>query len=457
MTRRTTAPASFRDRSGYVFFEDGQPFRCVNESYRQEFEALKSTGLLEELQTDGMLVSHEEVGFEHLDFPGAFAVLKPRRIELVSYPYEWCFGQLKDAALLTLDIQLRALRRGMTLKDASAYNVQFSGGRPVFIDTLSFERRVEGEPWVAYRQFCQHFLAPLALVAYVDPELGRLSRNLIDGVPLSVASKLLPLRARVRPGIAMHLSAHSRAVAPVWTSAGPARMSGTSLMALIDSLVSTVSSIKCKPPASQWSNYYDETNYSGRAAGSKERAVAEAVGTVRPRIVWDLGANTGAYSRIAAEESSFVAAWDMDPGAVDLHYKGLQGQRRSNVLPLVTDLTNPSPALGWAHAERDSFLDRSNADLALALALVHHLAIGNNVPLTSIADFLSNVAPSLLVEFVPKSDSQVQRMLSSRRDVFPDYTQGAFESSFGRSFKIVRSWPIEDSERTVYLMERHAS
>lgn len=450
------AAASFRDASGFVFFSEGQPFRQVNSSYRDDFEALKKSGLLDELHEAGLLIRHHEIPFSQVEFPGAIAVLRPEKVPLVSYPYEWSFSQLKDAALCTLDIQKRALKRGMALRDASAYNVQFVQGRPMLIDTLSFERYVEGRPWAAYKQFCQHFLAPLALMSQVDPGCGQLSRLHIDGVPLDLASKLLPWKTRLSFGLVLHIHLHAKAqrkLAPD-AKAVQRKVGKVGLLGLLDNLCATISGQCWKASGTTWADYYDHTNYSKKGMAAKRNAVRAILLKKLPEVVWDLGANTGEFSDIAAEISKFVVAWDIDPAAVERNYTHLKFVNQDNVLPLQVDLSNPSPGLGWAHRERDSFIQRANADIVMALALIHHLAIGNNVPLGELARFLSYLGPTLIIEFVPKSDSQVQRMLSTRKDVFPEYTREGFEKAFSERFQIVDQWPIPDSDRIIYLMER---
>ena len=455
---------SFRDPSGFVFVQDGIAYRQVNAVAGGPYHQLMGSGLYEELTRERLLVRHEEVPLRLPDAPAALAVLRPEQIPFISYPYEWCFSALKAAALLTLDIQRRALLRGLVLRDASAYNIQFVGTRPIFIDTLSFGPYAEGEPWVAYRQFCQHFLAPLALMAFVDPSLGELSRTHIDGIPLRIASRLLPVRSRMRPGVLMHVHLHARSEArtstPPQNGAQKPRASGmsrTAMRALIDSLASTIRGLQHAPARTLWSTYGTHLNYSEGAQADKRRLVAEMIASV-PRehlaSVWDLGANTGEYSRIAADAGARVIAFDGDHAVVEQHFRAAAERGDDRVLPLFQNLANPSPAIGWAHAERRSFVERGPADLCLALALVHHLAIGGNVPLGRIAELFGAVARRLIIEFVPKDDSQVGRMLALREDVFPDYTEQAFVDAFSEVFTIVRSARIAGTVRTLYLMER---
>ncbi len=437
-------PGSFRDPSGFVFEREGVVYRQVNERYREHYDLAVSSGLFESLTAKGALVAHTEAPLDLAAAPGAYKVLEPERIPFVSYPYEWCFGQLKAAALLTLDVARAALDRGMTLKDASAYNVQFVGSTPVFIDTLSFETYREGEPWVAYRPFCQHFLAPLAT-------------PMIAVLPLDLASALLPGRTKLSFRYLTHIHLHARsqrAFADRPVKAREVRVGKLGVIGLLESLAKAVASLEWNAAGTEWADYYENTNYAPEAMGSKESLVASYVERAAPRTVWDLGANRGVFSRIASRTGAYVVAFDVDHAAVEKNFLRGASERDRSVLPLVFDATNPSPALGWQNDERSSLVSRGPADAVLALALVHHLAIGNNVPLDRVAGFMADLGRWLVVEFVPKEDSQVVRLLASREDVFPDYTRAGFEAAFGERFEILDSSAVQGTERTLYLMKR---
>ncbi len=190
--------ASFRDPSGFLFSRNGALYRQINRVYADDYDHLISSGLYDQLVKSGLLIPHREVSEKPVYPELAVKVIQPELVPFISYPYEWSFSQLKDAALATLAIQKRSIKAGMSLKDASAYNIQFINGKPTLIDTLSFEIYKEGKPWDAYRQFCQHFLAPLALMARVDVRLGQLLRVFIDGIPLDLASRLLPASTRAK-------------------------------------------------------------------------------------------------------------------------------------------------------------------------------------------------------------------------------------------------------------------
>ena len=448
--------ASFRDPSGFLFSRAGVLYRQVNRKYEQEYGRLIESGLYDKLVKAGLLIPHVEVEQTLAESELAHKIIQPERAPFISYPYEWSFSQLKDAALATLSIQRRALRVGMSLKDASAYNIQFVRGKATLIDTLSFELYKEGQPWVAYRQFCQHFLAPLALMARRDVRLNQLLRVYIDGVPLDLASELLPSTTRINFGLLTHIHLHASAqkrYSGAEVKARAATMSKQAMTGLIDSLDATVRKLEWKPGGTEWGNYYDITNYSDAAFEHKKQLIKEWSARLKPSLVWDLGANNGVFSRIAGEAGAFVVSSDIDPTAVEQNYRQVKGEKTENLLPLLVDLTNPSPAIGWAHEERDSFEARGPADMALALALIHHLAISNNVPLLQVADFFAKIGKWLVIEFVPKVDSQVQKLLVSREDIFPGYTRAGFENAFRQRFRIVEAVNVRESERVLYLME----
>lgn len=450
---------SFRDPSGFVFRRQGVLLRQVNHSYRPTYDRWVRSGLDQTLIAAGWLIPHREVAEAPFDASLSDKVIQPDPVPFISYPYEWSFGQLKDAALRTLAVQERAIAAGFALKDASAFNIQFVAGRPVLIDSLSFEIYEEGKPWVAYRQFCQHFLAPLALMSYVDPRIVAYFRFHLDGLPLDLTSQLLPWRTRLNPRLLVHLHWHARAQKAYGAGqsiARPRAFPRQSLLGLLDSLKSTVESLNWIPDRTEWANYYAETNYTDHATALKLHLVGEFLDEIKPGIVWDLGANTGRFSQLAADRGAMTVSIDIDPACVERNYRNIVARGERRILPLVLNLANPSPALGWDHSERNSLLDRGPADLVMALALVHHLAIANNLPLDRVAAFLRRAGQALIVEFVPKSDSQVQRLLAGRADVFPDYTQSHFETAFAGHFEIVRAEPIAESDRTLYLMRARA-
>ncbi len=450
---------SFRDPSGQLFYQNGVLLRSIAYCYKEEYDVFINSGLYTSLVDTKLLIPHEDVTDSVHHTGRAYKIVQPKIIPFISYSYEWCFSQLQQAALTTLAIQKQALLFGMSLKDASAYNVQFLDGRPIFIDTLSFERYKEGKPWTAYRQFCQHFLAPLALMHYTDIRLNQLLRIYIDGIPADLAASLLPATTWLRFSLLTHIHLHAgsqkhfgnKSIRKIRGNVSRLAMNG-----IIDNLESTVRKLKWKPEKTVWADYYAQTNYSDEAHEHKKRIVSEFLDQVRPAAVWDFGANTGTFSRLAVIRGIETVSFDMDPAAVEKNYLECLEQKETHILPLLLDLSNPSPGTGWENRERMSLMERGPVEMAFALALVHHLAIHNNLPFHKIASFFSSVCTFLVIEFVPKTDSQVQRMLDAREDIFTDYTREAFEKTFALFFDIKNSAPIKGSDRILYLMEKRS-
>ncbi|PYV43933.1 MAG: SAM-dependent methyltransferase [Acidobacteria bacterium] len=452
-------PSSFRDPSGFLYFQGDLIYRQVNIQYKDDYDRLIDSGLYHTLVKSELLIPHEEVATEYAASSEAYKVIKPELIPFLSFPYEWSFSQLKDAALITLEIQGKALDFGMSLKDSSAYNIQFRKGKPVLIDTLSFETYREGQPWVAYRQFCQHFLAPLALMSYADVRLGQLLRVYIDGIPLDLASSLLPFSTYMKFSLLTHIHLHAKSqkrFARRAIRANSKTMTRLAFLGLIDNLKSSVSKLSWKPPDTEWSNYYLDSSYASEALLHKKQLVSEFLDKMnpKPQCVWDLGSNVGLFSRIASDKGILTISCDMDSACVEKNYFECIKNQETDLLPLLLDLTNPSPSLGWENQERISFLKRKPGEAVLALALVHHLAISNNLSLHKVADFFSQICKWLIIEFVPKNDCQVKKLLLSRGDIFPNYTQEVFETEFRKYFTILGTVKVRHTERTIYWMKR---
>jgi hypothetical protein len=458
---RALAEVSFRDPAGFVYTQHGDLRRQVNLVYREHYDRLMDSGLYDELVDAQLLIPHEELATEGWEPDRAYKVIRPEPIEFISYPHEWSFSQYRDAALVALEVQRRALGRGMSLKDCSVYNLQFHRGRPVFIDTLSFETYREGEPWVGYRQFCEHFLAPLALMALRDHRLNQLCRTNIDGIPLDLAVRLLPARSWLRWGLMLHLRLHERLQrahtgrpAKMPAARGRLSVSRNALLGLIDSLASTVRGLHWRPSGGGWASYEDDLPYTAEGFERKARIVRELIEEVRARTIWDLGANTGHFSRMAAESGASTVAFDFDPACVEKAYLDARSRDETRLLPLVLDLFNPSPASGWMNRERTSIFERGTPEMVMALALIHHLAFVGNQPMENLAEFFRGLAPWLLIEFVPENDPQVRLLAEQRAGAHHEYTREAFERCFGKHYLIRTAEPVTERGRILYLMRR---
>jgi ribosomal protein L11 methylase PrmA len=465
-------PGSFRDRDSRVVVAPDAVYRALSGIGADDWRALVNSPLLERFGSEGTLIATEEVGPAALGeaaaeiLPeGTETVLRHERLPFVSYPYEWTFGMLRDAALLQLDLELAALDESLTLKDATPYNVQFRGSAPVFIDVGSFERLREGEAWAGYRQFCMLFLYPLLLQAYKDIPFQPWLRGAIDGIMPSEAARLFTLRDRLRRGVLTHVALHARLERRYEDREGGeikeelkrANFKAELIKANVQRLRKLVSKLSWKAGDTAWTNYRTECTYSDADAERKAIFVREAAASVRPDLTWDMGCNDGAYSRIAAEHSDFVVAFDYDQATVDALYRSLRDSDERRILPLVANLADPSPGLGWRGLERRPLEDRGTPDLVLALALVHHVSITANVPLAEFLDWLLELDATLVIEFPKREDPMVRRLLSGKREGSnADYELETFERLLGERFDVERSEELPSGVRVLYLVRPRA-
>ena len=448
---------SFRDPDSRVFLDDDAVYRVLSPDGWEDWIALAATPLLEELIEQGRLIATEEAELEELpDLTAGPAVgaLRHEKVPFVSYPYEWPFSMLKDAALLQLDLGRRALEHDLTLKDASAYNVQFRGARPVFVDVGSFERLNEGEPWAGYRQFCMLFLYPLMLQAYRGMPYHALLRGALDGIEPSHARALLPARRR---GVLTHVILHARLEARYADAGGRevkrelkrAGFGKALLDANLRKLEKLVRRLEFKPGRTAWTEYGRTNTYTGDEAARKAEFVRQAAARRPGGLVWDLGCNDGTYSRVAAEHAATVVAVDADHATVDGLSRALRDEGRTDILPLVMSVTDPSPDLGWRGLERARPERRGTPDLVLALALVHHVVITGNVPVREFVGWLRSLDAALVIEFPERDDPMVQKLLSGKTEkANPDYERETFERALGEWFEVERTERL--ASRTLY-------
>jgi len=371
---------------------------------------------------------------------------------------------LQDAALLQLDLLIAALDEGMTLKDATPFNAQWIGTRSVFIDTASFTRAEAGIPWLGYRQFCEMFLYPLLLQAYKDVPFHPWLRGSLDGLDAGHVNQLMSLRDRLRPGVFTHVYLLSKAQSRYSETSRDVRHElrsagfGSELVkANVRRMRRTVERLHWNPGQSAWSEYADTNSYDPENRARKLQFVRDAARSQRRAVVWDLGCNTGEYSRAVRESADVVVALDADHLAIERLYRALARENDRTIVPLVADLANPSPGVGWRNRERRTLLDRARPDLILALALIHHLAIARNVPLPEIVDWLAGFGSEVVVEFVGPDDPMVRRLLRNRGHLDFGYTQARFEAELERHFAVVAVDQLLSGMRTIYHLRPRAT
>ena len=454
---------SYRDRSSKVFYHDGAVLRALDAGAAANWARLSATRFFADFTGRGQLIptARREPIPASLPAGGDWAaVLEHERVPFVSYPYEWSFGMLRDAAFLHLQLLAAALEEGMVLKDSSAYNLQWIGTRPVFIDIPSFEPLAAGETWIGYRQFCMMFLYPLMLQAYRGAPFQPWLRGAIDGIEPEEMAALLGRCALWRRGVLTHVFMHARLQRKESLQRQDARenlrragFSAELIKANVKGLRRLVARLRWKPAASTWAGYGESHSYAPGDQRTKVAFVRQAAARRHWPLAWDLGGNTGAFSRIVAEHADTVVLMDGDALAVEYAYQRLREENLTRILPLHVNLSDPSPGRGWRGAERKSLSERGRPDLVLALALVHHLVIGANIPLSQVVDWLAVSGAAVVVEFVTREDEMVQQMLRNREDQFSDYDLAAFEALLPSRFSVVERALLKDGRRVIYFLQ----
>lgn len=454
-------PGSFRDRNNRVYYQGDHVLRGLSPEALAAWEKLSQTRFFPSLIESGQLVGTEllkEAGNLDADAVAHWAgFLRHEAIPFISYPYEWSFGMLKDAALLHLDLIEAALEEGMILKDSSAYNVQWQGAKPTFIDITSFEPLAEGEPWVGYRQFCQMFLYPLMMQAYRDLPFQPWMRGHIDGVEAADCSKMMTLKDLLRPGVMMHVHLQAKMEAMYANSQSSSKsqlkkagFSPDLIKANLKQLRHIINKLTWGKTKTEWSDYADNNTYTSEEHQAKARFVRDVSHSRKWQRVWDLGCNTGTFSRIAAENADYVVSMDIDPLAIERFYQALKAEGNTKILPLINNLADPSPNLGWRGLERKSLPERGRPQLTLALALIHHVVITANIPVAEFVNWLAGLGTELVIEFVTKDDPMVKRLLQNKTDNYTDYTQEYFETAMNQVFFIQKSETLTSGTRILY-------
>ena len=445
--RPSIEPGSFRDRTARVFRIDDDIYRGLTGTAWDEWQAVSVASFFRRALARGAIVSTDLVDpavLAQWGLDGQWrAALRHERVPFISYPYEWCFGMLKDAALFQLELLTDALHDGITLKDATPFNVQWKGTAPVFIDIGSFVRWRSGEPWAGYRQFCQLQLYPLFLQAYKGVSFQPWLRGRIDGIETEEMARLVSWRDWLRPGILTQVVVQNR-LQRQFASGAPkvkrqlkeAGFQKSIVVAAVQRLRKLVEKLEWNADSSTWVDYATNNTYDERSAAMKDAFVERCLAARRCGMVWDLGCNTGRFSKIAAGHADLVIAVDSDHASIERLYRELKAEGSRNVIPLVGNVADLSPALGWRAQERQAFVDRGRPNVVLCLALVHHLAIAANIPIDDLVRWLHSLGADLIVEFPLPQDPMVQQLLSAKDQAYDDYTLNSFESSLEAHFQI---------------------
>jgi hypothetical protein len=469
MSAATIEPGSFRDPNSRVVEANGAVLRLLSEQGLRDWSALSASELMQQAVAEGKIIGTEVEPEGAIDLPdglvdGVAAVLRHEVVPFVSYPYEWTFAMLKDAALLQLELLRGALDENLIIKDSSPYNVQWRGAEPVFIDVGSFESLREGEPWVGYRQFCKLFLYPLLLQAYKDMPFQPWLRGRLDGIDPQECRDLMSFRDLFRAGVLSHVLLHARlerrhaaSSRDVKGELGRAGFKKELIVANVTRLERLVRKLEWRPGASEWSGYGPRAHYTDADSEAKDEFVRRVAAERDCELAWDLGCNDGRFSRIVAEHARTVIAMDADAAVVDGLYRSLREEGGASILPLHVDLVDPSPALGWRGGERRTLSDRGTPQLTLCLALIHHVAIGGNVPVRDFLDWLRSLETKLVIEFPTTDDPLVQRLLARKQEgTHPDYDRGYFERCLGELFDVGSSEELSSGTRVLYVAQPKA-
>lgn len=460
---------SFRDPSGYVFRFHDEIYRALNSDTFALIQQFEKDGLLRSLVELGYLIPTEiilpanpvcETLKENLADDMCF--LHHEKVPTISYPYEWSFSMLADSARLQLELQLKLIEKNYSLKDASAFNVQFIHCRPVFIDIASIEKLRFKEVWIAYGQFCQMYLFPLLLKRYRNLSTKGYFLNNIDGLTVEEVHHIFGSLTSLRPLLFMDVflqyyfqRSASKKITGLKQELYKEGSSTTAQIININRMLHKINKVtRVHKPIGHWSEYINKNTYSPAAEEEKVNYISAFLKEHSPPTVLDLGCNTGRYSLLASESGADVIAVDSDHDSIDLLYKHAKNAGVA-ILPLWVDIANPSPALGFLNTERSSFMERMHADTVFALALIHHLLITSRIPLQGICDMFYQLTSSyLVVEFIGRKDEMFQTLLALREDIYQDISPETFIAIFSQKFELINHKQISNTERTLYTFKK---
>jgi hypothetical protein len=456
VTQIFSESGSYRDRSGQVFYQDGEVYRGISQQSLDDWLHFQNSNCAAILMSQLVIISTTRVTDDSSVPAEVFAVwagvLHHERVPFISYPYEWPFGMLKDAALQQLRLILELLDEGMILKDASSFNSQWFGTKPVFIDTPSIQRLQDGEPWAGYNQFSAMFIAPLLLTAYKGVDFQQWLRGRLDGIPVDELARLMSTRDLLRTGVLKHVTLQAKLIERGRNSDTAIKQEVRSAGFSSEMIKANARGLRKLIEQLQWTPRIELPleEYSGLESDSVVSFLQSIASSQRFGLIWDLNSRSGRFAIEAARSANYVIAMDSDHLAIEHLYQSLKTSGPDNILPLVNNVVDPSPALGWRLQERKSLPDRGKPDLTLCLALIHHVVIGANVPLDSFIEWIAELESDLVIEFVSRDDPMVQQLLRNKEDIYWDYNLDYFESCLDRLFQVNEKLELSSGTRTLY-------
>ena len=452
-------PGSFRDPAGKIFYHNNKVFRILNYEGEKRLKFLEESKILEESIKKDFLIKSSRINEQDLNFKEAEnkTIIEHKKLDYISYPFEWSFDQLKDAAIHHLDFHIFLLKNNANMIDGSAYNVQFVGFKPTFIDILSIKKYEDGEYWTAHKQFCENFLNPLILKSKKDIDFNNWSKGNLEGITTKDLNSVLSLKDKISYNIftqVVLLNFFERKtiennkinLKKIKKKKFPKR----SFLSMLLNMRNFILSLNLKKSKTVWDDYSSNNTYELEEENLKKRIVMEFARKYKFNSLADLGCNDGVYSKICLDNGcSSVVGFDYDLNAINNGYK-IAKKEKLNFLPLYFDASNPSSNIGWFQKERKGFFERSNFSGMIALAFEHHLAIAKNIPLNQVIKWLIKIAPKGLIEFVPKNDVTIKKMLSLKGDIFKDYNEENFRNLLQNNSKIISETKINESGRKIF-------
>ena len=454
---------SFRDPAGKVFYNSNKVYRIIKQAGKDRIDFLNTKDLINissknDFLIESRLLIDQEV--KDLGFNKEEIIFEHKKIPYVSYPYEWSFSQLKAAALHHLDFNIFLLEQGATLIDASAYNIQFIGSKPIFIDLLSIREYIDGEYWYGHKQFCENFLNPLVLTSKKGVQFNNWFKGNLEGIPTNDLNNLLSFLDKFSYNIFVHVYLLNKFENKYKNQNKEVKINlkrkfpKKNFISMLKQLRSFIKNLKPKKIKTVWENYSVANTYEKSEENEKVKIVKKFIDENKFKKIIDLGCNDGFYSKIAIDNNTnFVVGFDYDPISIDRAFNDFK-KNQTNFLPLIFDATNPSSNIGWNENERKSFNNRADFDALLALAFEHHLVIAKNIPLLDAISWLTSLAPKGLIEFVPKNDETIQKMIKFKGAIFLDYNEDNFRNCIEKKTKIISINQITSSGRKIYQYEK---